>query len=556
MAETAVKPSRRGTVAWPGELAARYVARGYWEGRSLGQHLADAARRTPDAVCLVDGSTRMTYRELLARADGAATRLAALGLRPDDRVVVQLPNRWEHVVTTVACLRLGVLPVWALPQHRERELSGLVAHTQARAVVVPDVYRDFDHQAMAHRIVAESPYAAHVVVAGDDVRPGSLSLAELCAPAADPGTSAAELDAAAPSGDAVAMLILSGGTTGVPKLIPRTHNDLTYMVKRAVQLCRFGPDSRYLAVLPLGHGFPNTGPGVLGTLLAGGRVVVAPSTTPEVALGLIEREEVTATSVVPAIVQRWLRHLEEYPGTDVGSLRLLQVGAARLDPAVAGLIGPAFGCTLQQVFGMAEGLLCMTRLDDPPEVVHHTQGRPVCPDDEIRIVDERGVPVPVGQPGVLLTQGPYTLRGYYDTPEHDRHVFVDGWYRTGDVVRRTPEGNLVVVGREKDVVNRGGEKIHAEEIENVARGLDDVEQAAAVAMPDPELGERVCLVVVLRPGGAVALADVRSAMLAAGMARFKLPERLVEVDELPVTPLGKVDKKALRAYVAATAAAA
>ncbi|MEV4625764.1 AMP-binding protein [Micromonospora sp. NPDC049523] len=550
MPETAVRPTRTGFVPWPEDAAARYVAEGYWEGRSLGSHLADAARKAPDAICLVDGDMRLTYREFLARVDGAASRMGALGLRADDRVVVQLPNCWEFVIVTVACLRLGAVPVWMLPQHRQYEIGGVTAHAEARMIVVPDTYRDFDLQAMAHEVVRDVPSAEHVLVVGADVRPGSVDFRALCEPIEHAEAVAAEFDAAAPGGDAVAMLIPSGGTTGIPKLIPRTHNDLTYMIKRAIEVCEFGRDSVYLAVLPLGHGFPNTGPGVLGTLLAGGRVVVAASPAPELAMRTIERERVTATSVVPAIVQRWLDHRDAEPGIDLSSLRLLQVGASRLPVAMAEQIGPKLGCGLQQVFGMAEGLLCQTRLDDPAEVVNHTQGRPICPDDEIRIVDERGEPVPYGEPGVLLTRGPYTLRGYYRSPELNAHAFVDGWYRTGDVVRQTSDGNLVVVGRDKDVINRGGEKIAAEELEVFAYRVDGVVAAAAVAMPDAVLGEAVCLYVVPAPGKRVEVADVRTAMLDAGVARFKLPERLVLVDSFPMIGVGKVDKKALRADIA------
>ena len=551
MSETAVRSSRSGTAAWPAEFAARYTAKGYWAGRSLGSLIADAARKTPDAVCLVDGELRMTFRELLARADGAAQRMAALGLRADDRVVVQLPNSWEHVVLSVACLRLGALPVWTLPQHRRHEMTGVTAHTEARMLVVPGAAKGFDHQEMARRIAAAVPGVAHVFAAGGELRPGIEDLHALLAPAEDPAGAAAELDADAPGGDDVAMFLLSGGTTGLPKVIPRTNNDLAYMIRRAAEICAFGPDTVYLTTLPLGHGFPNTGPGVLGALLSGGRVVIAASPAPEVAFAAIARERVTATSAVPAIVHRWLQYRDEHPEADLSSLRLLQVGAARLAPAVARQITPALGCTLQQVFGMGEGLLCLTRLDDPEEVLHHTQGRPISPDDELLIVDENGTPVPAGEPGLLLTRGPYTLRGYYDSPELNARAFVgDGWYSTGDVVRRTPDGNLIVADREKDVINRGGEKINAEEIEDFAHQLDAVHQAASVAMPDAELGEAVCLFVVPKPGRTVELAEVRAVLTEAGVARFKLPERVELVTALPTTPVGKVDKRALRAEIA------
>jgi non-ribosomal peptide synthetase component E (peptide arylation enzyme) len=214
-------------------------------------------------------------------------------------------------------------------------------------------------------------------------------------------------------------------------------------------------------------------------------------------------------------------------------------------------VRPVLGCTLQQVFGMAEGLLNYTRLDDPDDVVCTTQGRPMCPDDEVRLVDELDQDVPDGEPGSLLTRGPYTPRGYYKAAEQNARAFTDdGWYRSGDICRRTPAGNLIVEGRDKDMINRGGEKISAEEVENLVYQLPAVAQVAAVAMPDPQLGERVCVYVVPRPAATLTLEEIRSFMDASGVARFKLPEHLVLVEELASTKVGKIDKKALRADIA------
>jgi 2,3-dihydroxybenzoate-AMP ligase len=464
--------------------------------------------------------------------------------------VVQLPNCWEFVVLTLACLRLGAVPVMALPAHRRQEISTISEIAEARAIAVPDSAKGFDHQAMARDIVDGSATVEQVLVAGTGVRDGNVDLRALCEPADDPVRARTELDRAAPDGAAVALFLLSGGTTGIPKLIARTHNDYAYMARRAAKLCGVGRDTVYLAVLPLAHGYPMAGPGILGTLLSGGRIVIAPSPAPDRAFAAIQREHVTMTSLVPAAVQRWLEHRQADGSHDLGSLRLVQVAGSRLADHVASLITPTLGCTLQQVYGMAEGLLCLTRPDDPDEVICHTQGRPICRDDELLLVDEQGEPVPTGQPGILLTRGPYTPRGYYRSDELNARAFVgDGWYRTGDIVRLRPDGNLVIEGRDKDLINRGGEKISAEEVENFAYQVDGVSLAAAVAMPDAELGERICLYVVANPGKAVALADVRAVMERAGVAHFKLPERLVLAESLPTTAVGKMDKKTLRADI-------
>ena len=542
-----------GVVPWPEELAREYTRRGWWRGRALGAELLDAADARPDAVALVDGDLRLTYRELAGRADAAASRLVdGLGLARGDRVVVQLPNCWQFVVLTLACLRAGVVPVMALPAHRQHELAHLVAHSEAAALAVPGRLRGFDHEEMAAELMAGSDTLRSVLVAADEVRPGSTELSSLCSgPDDDPAAHRARWDRDQPGSRDVAVFLLSGGTTGLPKLIARTHDDYGYNARASAQLCGFGEDTVYLVSLPASHNFPLACPGILGTLLAGGRVVVLPSPEPERAFATIAAEGVTATAVVPAVAQRWLAAAAESGAGPVASLRLLQVGGARIADEVARTVRPVLGATLQQVFGMAEGLLNYTRLDDPDEVVCGTQGRPLSPGDEVRLVDEFDRDVPEGQPGSLLTRGPYTPRGYYRAVEQNARAFTaDGWYRSGDIVRRRADGNLVVEGRDKDMINRGGEKISAEEVENLAYRLPAVAAAAAVAMPDAELGERVCLYVVLRPGGAVTLADVRTSMADAGVARFTWPERLEVVDDLPTTKVGKIDKKALREDVA------
>ncbi|MEV4255814.1 AMP-binding protein, partial [Spirillospora sp. NPDC049652] len=398
------RPSREGVTPWPAEAAARYEAAGYWIGRPLGAQVLAVADARPDAEALVSGNVRMTYRELARRADGAALRLLGLGLRPDDRIVVQLDNRWEFVVLTLACLRAGILPVMALPAHRHREISHIAGHAEARAVAVPAESTRFDHQALARRIRAEHPGVEHVLAAGDRPAPDAVDLRRLCRPADDPDAARRALDAAAPRSRDVALFLLSGGTTGLPKLIARTHDDYSYNARRSAEVSGFGPDTVYLAALPLAHNFPLACPGILGALLSGGRVVIASSPAPKRVFDLIERERATVTAAVPAIAQSWLAYQESGPGHDLSSLEVLQVGGSRLADEVAVTVRPALGCRLQQVFGMAEGLLNFTRLDDPDDVVCRTQGRPISPDDEIAVLDQDGRPVPDGTPGVLLTR--------------------------------------------------------------------------------------------------------------------------------------------------------
>lgn len=534
-----------GIVPWPVDFANEYRARGYWQDRPLVDYIRDRAVEDPTAEALVDGDLRLSYAELMGRVDAAAGRLITAGLEPDDRILIQLPNGWQFVVLTLACFRSGVIPVMALPAHRTHELRYLIDHAEARAIAVAGVLRDFDHEGMAHELKNKCASLQIVLVSGDMRGEKSIALDPLLEDG-KPTT------VASPSPDAVACFLLSGGTTGLPKLIARTHNDYACNVRETLRVSGFSRATRYLVVMPAAHNFPLACPGLLGALFAGGSVIMLPSPEPARALAAIRTESITDTAVVPAVAQKWIEYVTLNPSEIPSTLRNLEVGGSRMPDEIAARVRPVLGATLQQVFGMAEGLINMTRLDDPEEAIIHSQGRPVCDADELLVLDEDGNPVPAGIAGLLYTRGPYTPRGYYVAAEHNAGSFRadGGWYGSGDIVIVRPDGNLTVAGRAKDIINRGGENISAEEIENFAYHHDGVELAAAVAMPDPAVGERVCLYVVVKAGATVALADIIRIMEQAGCARFKYPERLELASELPITKIGKIDKKQLRERIA------
>jgi 2,3-dihydroxybenzoate-AMP ligase len=544
-------PIGEGVVPWPDDVAELYIQAGYWQGRSLGDLLWAQADLTPDRLAVADVQTRLTYSEVVQRADAAATRLATLGIEAGDRMLVQLPNGWEFVVLMLACLRAGIVPVMALPGHRRHELGYLAEHAEAVAIAVPDIFRGFDHQALAGQLADEVDSLQHVLVSGTSVADDHVDLRTLLQPSSAPTADRRRWDEDQPGSREVAVFLLSGGTTGLPKLIARTHDDYAYNALCSGEVSGFDKDTVYLVVLPAGHNFPLACPGILGSLLVGGSVVLLDSPEAQRAFAAIGRYGVTHVAVVPAVAQTWIDHQTENPSDEIASLRVLQVGGARLAEEVARKVRPVLGCTLQQVFGMAEGLLNYTRLDDPEEVVVGTQGRPMSPGDEVLLVDSDDAPTRDGEAGSLLTRGPYTPRGYYRADEHNMRSFTpDGWYRSGDVCRWHSSGNLVVEGRDKDMINRGGEKISAEEVENLAYLVPEIAQVAAVAMPDAVLGERVCLYVVTRPGTRVTLEEVRQTMRQCEVASYKLPDRLVVVGEIPSTKVGKIDKRALRADIA------
>jgi 2,3-dihydroxybenzoate-AMP ligase len=522
-----------GFTPWPADAAARYREAGYWRGETLGDLLRTWATRSAAATAVVDGETRLSYSQLDRLADERAAGLAALGIGMGDRLVVQLPNTAEFVVLLFALARIGAVPVMALPAHRRAEIEHLARLSEAVGYVVADTHQGFDHRALAAEIVELVPTVRHVLVEGD---PGPFTaLASVTAP------TPAESMVVDPAG--IAVLLVSGGTTGRPKLIPRTHNDYAFNARASAELCALTAEDRYLVSLPVAHNFPLACPGILGTLDTGGTVVLCRAPSSDVALPLIERERITVTALVPPLARLWVE-AAPFAGSDTSSLRLLQVGGARLDAGLAGRIPDTLGAQVQQVFGMAEGLLNYTRLDDPLELIQTTQGRPLCADDEIRVVDADGHDVDAGEAGELLTRGPYTLRGYYRVPEYNTTAFSpDGWFRTGDVVRALPSGHLVVEGRVKDVINRGGENVSAGELEEHLLGHPGVATAAVVGLPDETLGEIVCAVVVPGPDGPPKLKTLKAFLGEQGLARFKHPDRLVIVDELPLTALGKINKR-------------
>jgi len=545
-----------GTIPWPADLAAEFRSKGYWEDRPLGAYVLDTADRLPEKIAIVDGDVRLSYAELANRMDAAAERLLQLGLKADDRIMVQLPNGWQFTVLTLACFRAGIIPVMALPAHRQYELSFLTELSESRAIAVPDVIKDFDHQAMAEELASSIPSLEILLVSGA-ANPLNVHLEGILAPGKDVSGARARLDAATPSADSPALFLLSGGTTGLPKLITRTHNDYAYNIKATSAPTGVTEDTVYLGTIPASHNFPLACPGILGILFAGGRVIMLPSPEPRKAFAAIERERVTLSTAVPAVAQRWIEYQQEAGTKQLASLEVLQVGGSRLPDEIARKVKPVLGATLQQVFGMAEGLINTTRLDDPEDVICTTQGRPVSEADEVRIVDETGEDLPDGVPGSILTRGPYTPRGYYRAPEANSRAFTsDGWYASGDIVERRPDGNLIVQGRDKDMINRGGEKISAEEIESLVYRIEDVTMAAAVAMPDQMLGERLCLYITVKPGSEVTLEQIQDMLRRTGVAAFKIPEHLVVVDELPTTKVGKINKKDLRADIAERLAAA
>lgn len=531
-----------GTVDWPEATAARYRAAGLWDGSTLFGLLEASAARWPDKAALVAGPRRLSYAELQQQSTRLAARLLGLGLAPRDRVVVQLPNIVEFAVVYFALARIGAIPVMALRPHRHAEVRHFLNASGARAYVIADRIGDFDYRDMAEQLRAEAPALRQVIVVGD-ARPGQQAYAKLMRDG-DFEPPAVQVDPAE-----VGTMLLSGGTTSMSKLIPRTHQDYVLNARLCGRAAGFDEATVFMAILPLGHNYNLASPGMLATLLHGGTVVLAASTQTDDIFATVQRERVTHIAAVVPLIATWLASNVE-TRYDLSSLKVVQNGGARLAPELRARLRERFGCTPQEIYGTAEGLINMTRLDDAEEQLLHSSGAPVCDDDEIRVLDEQDRDVPDGESGELVTRGPYTIRGYYQAPDKNAEAFTaDGFYRMGDIVRKRGR-HVYAEGRRKDFINRGGEKISCEEIENLMFAHPKVKTATLVAMPDAVFGEKACAFVVPQPGQSLSFEELISFLRSQQIASFKLPERLELVDELPLSPVGKILKRQLREAIA------
>jgi len=537
-----------GFVPYPEELAARYRQRGYWEDRPLIDHFRESFARNADRVAIMSGDERVSYRQLGERVERLALHLLELGLGPLDRAVLHLPNIPEFVYLYFAFQRIGAIPLMALPPHRQHEIGHFVDFIDALAYVIPDNWGGFNFPELALSIRQKAKTLEHILVTGPDVPQGCISVSKwLAAEPSLPASRLAELklDPLEPC-----CFQLSGGTTGVPKVIPRTHNDYVYNSKASGAVIDIRPDDVLLVVLPIAHNFPLASAGIQAFLLEGARIVLSTSTRVADVMPLIERERITHLEIVPALIIRWLDDPDLGKG-DISSVRVVNSGGQKYQPETKLRTEEAFSkAKVQEVFGMAEGLLMYSRLEDSREARIETVGRPVCPDDEVKLVDAGGNEVPVGELGELWVRGPYTLRGYYRASEHNARTFTpDGFYKSGDVLRKRPDGNYIVEGRLKDVINRGGEKISAEEVENLLLMHLAIHNVACVPMPDRVLGEKMCAFAVLRPGQVVTLQELTAFLTEHGLARYKHPERLEIVPELPQSGFGKIQKNVLTARI-------
>jgi non-ribosomal peptide synthetase component E (peptide arylation enzyme) len=539
-----VRHAMPGVVYPPLSALQTYVASGALGQETLPQAFRQAmrthARRI--AVCGPEGS--LSYAELDQRTDRVATGLLALGLRPLDRVLFQMANCPEVLVCLIACLKAGLIPVCTLAPHREREIGHLARHSAAVLHIVRGDDPRFDEIGFAHRMQAEAPSLRLVLQTRGVPQPGAVQLTTLMeSTAPDSLPPPVEVDPFQ-----VAVFQLSGGTSGVPKIIPRFHNDYLCHMRAVASACGFGAQDRVFNPLPMMHNL-NLGCFFMPALLSGAAVCIAPDMNNATLAGVFRDWRPTWTMLTDPIL---VKLQAEIASGEVDFRHLRGI----VGPNSAPKLRTVTGAAAFHIFGMTEGVITFTRPGDPQEALDQTVGRPVHAQDEIRIVRPGSrTPVAQGEMGEAQFRGPYTIHGYYDAPERNAEAFTDdGWYCSGDLMSwRVIEGHTYYTfqGRTKDVVDRGGEKISAEEVEWACNAHPAVGAAGVVAMPDPVLGEKVCVFVVLKPGHrTLGVQELGRFLQAWGMARYKWPERVECIDHMPLTQSGKMSKPDLRTLLA------
>jgi non-ribosomal peptide synthetase component E (peptide arylation enzyme) len=530
----------------PEDRARRYFASGAWERRTVGDALRATAARCPQRTALITDEGSLSFQELDQRSERLGAALLKLGMRPSDRAIFQMGTTLETAVALLACYKAGIVPVCTLPQHRELEIGQLARQTRARGYFVQADFGSFDLVAFAAGMLATDDTLAYLIVARGDAGAHAAMQAMIDAMPLDEAT--ALLARQGPGCEDVLSFQLSGGTTGMPKIIPRFHAEYLGHALACARRYQMEEEERIIWSLPLLHNAAQVYV-LIPVVAMGVSAVLMPRVDVPRMLTLIERHRVTRAMSIGPIAPQIMAY-DRLADHDLSSLRLFitMSAAERLE---AHLRVPC-----SNLFGITEGLLLGSPASAPAQARHHTQGFSGCPDDELRLLRPGAEePVAPGEAGELCFRGPATLPGFFDAPQANAGAFTsDGFYRSGDMMTaRIVDGQTCYVfeGRLRDNINRGGEKIGCEEVEAQVGAHPAIAEARLVAMPDPFYGEKGCLFVILRPGHAAPTVPELAAFLTGrGLAKYKCPERIESIEAFPVTKVGKLDKAALRQAVA------
>jgi non-ribosomal peptide synthetase component E (peptide arylation enzyme) len=528
-----------------GETARRYKRDGWWNDRTLLEYFDASVAATPAATAIVaPRGRRMTFAELDDESRRVASHFAALGIRKGDVISVQLPNRAEFASVHLAATRLGAVTNPLLPIYRENELSYILGFARSAIAIIPGIYRNWDYPAMYAGMWPSLPDLKQIFVVDGEGRGRMRPYSDLCRVAVGP------IPEGRFGGDDVSALIFTSGTESKPKGVMHSHNTMMYATLVMARLLGLTRDDVVWTPSPLGHG---TGFlwGLRQALTLGGKLVLQDIWDPEEALHLIEAEGCSYTLAATPFASM-LVNSRSAGRRDTSSFRYFACAGAPIPRQLGTDTREKLGCLLIGMWGMTECFVgSASSPQNPEDKIWGTDGKAM-PGAELAIFDEsRTRMLSPGESGELATRGPHVALGYFNDPERTTNTFSpDGWLFTNDLATMDAEGYVRIVGRKKDIINRGGLKISAREMEDFLQQHPLVNAAAIVAVPDARLGEKSCVFVIPKAPRAPTLPELIGFLEERGIAKYKLPEYLVVVESFPMTPSGKIQKFMLRDGVA------
>jgi len=527
----------KGFTPYKKEDADRYTKFRWWPGITFGDMLDKAADLYPNKEALVDNTSRLTYSQVREKANRLAISLMHLGIKPHDRVLLQLPNWNEFIYSFFAIQKIGAIDVLLLARHAQVEVDHICRLTGASAWIVAEKYRNINYLPIIDSVSKANPGLKQVIPVRSKDNKQFLSLEKLIEKADLGEHNRQKLEERCPDPMEVAHMGPTGGTTGLPKVSARTHNDYLCRTEYTARAWELTSNDICLIVAPAAHDltFCNA---LCATIFMFGKLVMLDSTEPEDVLRMIQKERVTAIAWVPALASR-LVNFERLKDYDVSSLQKMMCGGQAATRELVKDVNEKLGCKFVNGYGGTEGQQAMTRLDYDQATVHTNVGRPTCPYSTYKVTDANEKELPLNTPGELVVKGPDVFTGYYNAPEENKKAFTkDGFFKTGDQAK--------IDSSEKDIIMRGGENISPVEIEELISNHPDIAQVSVVGMPDLVLGERACAYIQLKPEAKLSFEDIISFLKGKGASMLQLPERVEFIGSLPLTKANKPDKKPLR----------
>ena len=528
----------------------KYDKMRWWAGLTFGDLIDKAADIYPEKEAFVDRRSRLTFAQMRERVNRFAIRLIELGVKPTERVLLQIPNWNEFVCAYFGIQKAGAIPVSLIDRYRQYEINHLARLTDATHWVVAQRYKKVYYPPIIEDVLRDNPQIRNVILARPEREAPFMSLENLIEEAGVTDEKVEMLAARRPDPMQVGHMAPTGGTTGLPKLVPHTHNNYLCRVEYSARRWELSTEDICLAVAPVGHDLIFISL-VCATIFAFGKLVMLDSSHPQDICETIQSEKITATVWVPTLAQRLINFegLDEY---DLSTFKKMYCSGGASSPGLIRTMIDRLGCIYLNGYGGTEGMLTLTGLNDDLDSVCETVGRPCCPYDTYKVVDENGKRLPANKSGELVVKGPTMFTGYYMAPEENAIVFDgDGFFKTGDIARIDETGRIKITGRIKEMVNRGGESISATEIENLISEHPDVAIVAVIPMPDPEMEEKVCAFIQPKPQKVLSFEEVISFLKAKKASVLQFPEHIEFVKQMPLTKAGKLDKKALKKAIMA-----